>query len=700
MARSAGYTVENNFTNGLVTEATGLNFPENASTDTDNCEFYPEGGFRRRKGIDREDSYTAYTTPQISNTIVEYLWESVDGNGGLTFLVQQVGNILYFFNTQVGGAVSDNFVGSLSLGLFATDLNNIPVHPAQFATGLGKLVVTHPYSDPFVVTYDNPGLSVSKISIQTRDFKGLDPINPFRLGSLTPVQRYNLLNQGWSLGRQNDYQTKAGFYPSDYEVWWLYKSPDAFGTEVFLTDVAISSGILNNLDRGNSPAPKGSMILDAFYEDRSGVSDIPGIPVVSSGTNRPRTCAFHAGRVFYAGVNAAEYNSKIYFSQIIETSAQFSKCYQENDPTSQYSSDLLPSDGGVISIPEAGTIHKLWAIDTSILVFASTGVWQITGSSGIGFSAIDYTVKKISNIQTVSPYSFVSVNNAPIWWGFDSIYAIVPDASGSMTVKEISDEKIKTFYQNIPESSKLYVKGAFNSREQIVQWLYRDTTTTSISQRHAYTRILNLNVRSQAFYPWSIPYGGLNLRGIFIARGLGSLTQDEAVTDNLGTNVLDELGEIVTVPVTTTTTINSQFKYLVHYPTNTFTYANTDEDTYSDWTSFALPIPSRPIAYAVTGYKLRGEGIKKSQSNYLRIFNRGSGVIKLNSRWDYSTSGNTGRWPSSQRVVFTGDDFAFISRRPKIRGNGIAFQYVITSVEDQPFDIIGWSSFDTVNERP
>jgi hypothetical protein len=30
-------TVENNFTKGFVTEFTGLNFPENAATDTDNC---------------------------------------------------------------------------------------------------------------------------------------------------------------------------------------------------------------------------------------------------------------------------------------------------------------------------------------------------------------------------------------------------------------------------------------------------------------------------------------------------------------------------------------------------------------------------------------------------------------------------------------------------------------------------------------
>ena len=58
MARSAGIKVENNFTRGLITEATGLNFPENACVDTDNCEFESEGVVRRRKALDLEASST------------------------------------------------------------------------------------------------------------------------------------------------------------------------------------------------------------------------------------------------------------------------------------------------------------------------------------------------------------------------------------------------------------------------------------------------------------------------------------------------------------------------------------------------------------------------------------------------------------------------------------------------------------------
>jgi hypothetical protein len=53
-----GTTTENNFTKGLITEATGLNFPENAATSTDNCQYTLIGDVTRRLGIDREVNFS------------------------------------------------------------------------------------------------------------------------------------------------------------------------------------------------------------------------------------------------------------------------------------------------------------------------------------------------------------------------------------------------------------------------------------------------------------------------------------------------------------------------------------------------------------------------------------------------------------------------------------------------------------------
>ena len=70
------------------------------------------------------------------------------------------------------------------------------------------------------------------------------------------------------------------------------------------------------------------------------------VPEQSSGRAGPSTSAFFSGRVWYAGTNANGYESKIYFSQIIENKHQLGNCYQAADPTSQTSNALVADDGG------------------------------------------------------------------------------------------------------------------------------------------------------------------------------------------------------------------------------------------------------------------------------------------------------------------------------------------------------------------
>lgn len=698
MARNAGFTVENNFVNGLVTEATGLNFPENAVTDTDNCVFDSDGSFERRDGIDLETQYLEYSNAEINNATSEYVWESVAGDGNLTFIAQQTGRYLWLWNSSNGPAISRGLIAVLDMAGYVNQLSDLTSNTFQYATGFGKLIITHPFMNPMYIEFDKATsqFSAVPISIHTRDFKGLQPA-PSGRGTATPAHFYNLFNQGWSAARQGDYLSKAGFYPSDYEVWWLYKSPDALGVEAFLTDVAIANGVLNNLDRGNSPAPKGSVILSEFYQDRSAASSFGPIPVVTSGPNRPKTCAFHAGRVFYSGVNASEFNSKVYFSQIIEDNTQFGKCYQQNDPTSQYTPDLLPTDGGVIAIPEAGTIHKLWSVDNSLLVFASTGVWQITGSTGIGFSAIDYTVKKISSIKTVSALSFVGVNGSPVWWGLDGIYGAIADPKlGGVSVESLSDEKVKTFYQDIPEDSKNYAKGAFDSKERIIQWVYRSVSSSTNAQRYSYDKILNLNVANKAFYPWSIGVG-VTVKGIIATGGLGSESIEEPVTDNAGEIVTDSNDITVTAFVEQIAQISSRFKYFVNTTATSFTYAEKSEGVKGDWSTKYNGSPVVANAFVDGGYKIRGDGIRKAQSNYLRLFARPNSVLKFQSKWDYANSGNTGRWSSKQFVEFDGDGYDYASRRLKPRGHGLVFQYRFESVGTEPMSVIGWTSYDSSN---
>lgn len=701
MARNAGYSLENNFVNGLMTEATGLNFPENAVTETDNCVFKEDGSVYRREGIDREDGFALHSDPRIDQAVSEYVWKSVAGDGNRTFLVQQTGGVLKVFNITGSSALSQNLVGTIDLTPYATLPSDFSNKTFQYATGLGQLLVVHPSGNIVRIKYDEVAgtFSVTVITIRTRDLVGVSPQPIGRLSTLTDSHHYNLLNQGWDFNKMTRMRNMGGIWPSDYDVWWLYKTPDALGTEVFLTDVAVNAGILNQVDRGNSPAPKGSIILDEFYQDRSAVSNVPGLAVVSSEGFRPSTVAFHAGRSFFSGVNYQSFSSKVYFSQIIESDDQYGRCYQQNDPTSQYSPDILPTDGGVISIPDAGTIYKLWSFNNSLLVFASNGVWEITGSSGIGFSATDYTVKKISSVRSVSGLSFVDVNGAPVWWGLDSIFAAIPSETGaSITISAISDERIKTFYQDIPESSKVYAKGYYNTKTRVIQWLYRSGSSPTLDTQYSYNRILNFNTVSKAFYPWSLGSSSAVLKGIFSSTGSGTEEVSESVTTSLGGFVSTVTGEDVTVSVAQIAEISAQFKYLVKQEGTVFTYADLKEDDVGDWGSI-LGSSVIARAYFVTGYKIRGNAIKKAQSNYVRIYTEVRSVLSFHSRWDFANSGFTGRWSASQLIHFRGTGFDYSTRRIKVRGHGLAFQYSVSSYEREPFNVIGWASFDTANER-
>ena len=374
----------------------------------------------------------------------------------------------------------------------------------------------------------------------------------------TPTERTYLVNP------ITHYKDRTGRYPSNSQMWWLYKRPLEIGTdeppksylEVF------DPGMHYQLTIGNAPAPKGHYLLQAFRQDRAAASGVAGIPVTSAGKYRPTATAFHAGRVFYGGANVAGYNTKIYFSQILERDSQVQDCYQANDPTDEDLRDLLPSDGGVIVIPGMSELYHMVSLGQSLFLFARNGVWQITGSEGIGFRANDFSVNKISGVPAISNMSFVEVEGVPIWWNSSGIHTIAVDQMGSGSVKSLTEETIQEFYDKIPQENKKFAKGAYDPLLQRVQWLYRSTETDDIEQQYIYDRILNLDTRTGAFYPYTPADGRVQMRGIFAVEGY----QIEHVANNV--MVDDEIvfvgPDIVGQETLTRRPVQSKMTYIIY----------------------------------------------------------------------------------------------------------------------------------------
>src|SRR6185312_4884677 len=105
-------------------------------------------------------------------------------------------------------------------------------------------------------------------------------------------------------------------------------------------------------------------------------------------------------------------------------------------------------------------------------------------------------------------------------------------------------------------------------------------------------------------------------------------------------------------------------------------------------------------SYFITGYKLHGQGQKRFQLPYIYIYRKAETATAyvIQSIWDYATSGRSGKYSAAQTVYNNKPYFGMIFRRHRLRGQGIVLQIKITSVDGQPFDIMGWSTFENLNQ--
>lgn len=704
MPRQSGVSVDNNFLGGLITEATGLNFPENSCTDTLNCKFNKDGSVERRQGIDFENDYSTKNINRSNVVVNTYLWRNVAGNGDFSVLVVQVGSTVYFYKTNTGTLSGGSLLDTVSLSAVSGAPTSDHLE-AQFCDGNGYLFITHPYCEPIRVTYnlDTDTVTETDINIKIRDFEG-DTADPYSVdfrpvvsySSLDVHHKYNILNQGWVASTNiSTWDSSRTDMPSNVDVPWTFKN----ASDVF--DIST----VDNVVRGNTPAPKGHFIVPLSDQNRDTASGLSGTTLTGTSFRRPATAAFFAGRIFYSGIGVNKFNTNIYFSQIAERPEQYAFCYQVNDPTAEDLFDLLPSDGGVIVLQDAGTVYKMVNVPGGLAVFAANGVWFITGSQGLGFTANDYTVQKISSVGTLSACSFVDVAGIPCWWNAEGVYTLQSQGGNLPTVTSLSHPKIKRFFDDIPVSAKRFARGFFNIYTGDIKWIYNAEATDQLTNIYSFDKILNYNVHTGAFYPWTISDSPVKINGIVVSDATAGDISVDNVIDGSSNNIIDASSNNVIVFTAFNLFAIPGFKFLVSYPsggTYSFTFAEERNQDYLDW--FQVDITGIDYeSYFITGYKIRGQGIKAQQTNYINVFSELETDIGyyIQGLWDYSTSGNTGRWTSRQIIEEdASDEYSVKMHKRKIRGQGKVLQFKIENIPGKNFNIIGWSALDSVNQLP
>ncbi len=767
-----------NFTGGLVTDSTRLNFPENAAIELDNMDIFRTGEAKRRLGADFENGSTLTDEdfdPSAIDTqaISMHEWIAINGKGDLNFLGVQIGSTMIFHDLGVD-PLSSTKRGEIDLEPFAVG-NGIPGDSLMDSSfGEGLMILTNPNMRPVTVEFneDTSAFIVTAITIQIRDFDGVEDNleTSERPGELTDNHKYNLRNQGWPqsatvnnsrdgslgvtqgtdpieatksftidlpvgkaieklIGEQSP-TTILGVYPSNADIIYLATAPSAAqGNEEVIG--SYSPFHLDDVTVGNTPAPKGHFIFNAFDQDRTGISGIPNLTKVTT-TVRPSNTEFYAGRVWYAGVPDKNLAGDIFFSQSLTDIDNAGKCYQEFDPTAEDLNTLVATDGGVIHIADIGRVYKLITVGQDLVIVASNGIWAISGTDGGNFTATDFTLRKVSDIGTTSADSVLEADGVLYFWNKGGVYAVQSgQISNEIGVVRLTRDKIQDFFEDISEAGKAYVRGWYDAFDKKLYWFYNDTLAyDGISFRFKYNRVLVLDLTLQSFYPYTIE--DLATNSPFVA----GMTQKEPGSEDIitydvvqaGNNVLrgaDEVVEDIAFPVFTnaklkmlTFVINQDSNYeytFSEFKSRTFTDwitwdqfindpANTGVDYSSvlqaGWENFGDPTRLKHITHinhffnrTETGYSLVDGEI---------VFDDPSGVT-AQMRWEW-TDLDVGRWTKKQqayrlnRFYIPEDEtdpfdygFEVVKTQLRARGKGHAFSLRYESETGKDFQLLGFA---------
>jgi hypothetical protein len=406
-------------------------------------------------------------------------------------------------------------------------------------------------------------------------------------------------------------------------------------------------------------------------------------------TSSPSCVAFFAGRSWFSGYNDPSLGSKVFFSQIVDTPDKFKNCHQTNDPASDKYPDLLATDGGVINIPEMNRVIAMFNFQSQLLILANNGIWIVSGNSAGIFSATDYGVKKISSIGCTSPGSVVDVKGLPIWWGEDGIYTVKYDANYNSTVVEpITEGTIKQFFLGIVAHNRQYASSAYDKFNDVVYWTYNNATSGNFTSAkyYVFNSILCLNMKTGAFYPWTISTSGTVLQSV---RGVAYIQDGNR-----------QKTPKMVFPITYT-----------RGGTYRLTMAEAYNTSYKDWTSYKTLTTNTNdevdySSYFIAGYRLDGQAMLHFQNNYLYTYMAqvANSSLFMQGLYEFTSSASSHKWTTAQQVYNSKTDLGRtyhdtkVSRR-MVRGSGKTLRLKYYSETAKPFTCTGWGLYISGNDR-
>lgn len=743
MTRRTAPLQVNQLIGGLNTEYNPLNAPIEASKDERNMDINRDGSRSRRLGFNYESEYElidsgVYNQPDLSLATNIYRWDNAGGDISKYLLVVQIGNNLQVFDLDEN-TISTNVVFSTDFDISTYD------KIFSFAVVDGLLVVCTGAKEIKVYEYNSGSITETTSTLKIRDLFGVQAFDASveltipeyierRPSTLTDTHLYNLRNQTFGRARiiantENSgdpvvaFYNEASKYPSNADSVNYSLYADAGDTDNRTIERFFPKNLRKN-PPGSFEAPKGYFIIDALERGTSRLAVEANLRVTDTDLTRsvatlpvdrtpggPTVVTEHAGRAWFAGFSGVveggdskspRMSSYVLFSSLVRNKTDIGKCYQEADPTSNNDSAIVDTDGGFIRIDEAYGIKQLISLGDSLFVFAENGVWSITGQGG--FSAVSYEVRKIINRGCVSSNSVVLAEKEIYMWAEDAIYRVVENQYGVWDYEDITTQKIKTFYLDIPVVDKRICIGKYDPYEKQIHWVYNTTSATENNE-------LIFNIVYQAFTKRVVS------NDHFIV-GVGEGQPYKANNTTFDVTVEGVVVTVSGVDVTITYPYRSDSsKDLVYLvidnitDTIEYSFGQYVDQTYYDWDDVDTS------AYIITSEITAGDGRARKQTPHLHCFfrktedsfdsnlvARNQSSCLLSTRWQWHNSSSGGKWstprqayrntrpysPSMPDEVYD-DGQTLISTKNKIRGFGKALSFKFESEEGKSFHIYGWA---------
>ncbi|CAH9015128.1 hypothetical protein PODOV005v1_10032 [Vibrio phage PS32B.2] len=594
----------------------------------------------------------------------------------------------------------------------------------------------------YTVIFEKGGTEYINNRLTLSEYNGfLNLTRPLKLQESnwnTHPHQYNLWNQGWGESRMTPDNNTGLIRPIDTfhkQTHLLPANADNINSALYPNNQNDSNRTAERFHpedleanpQGSSVAPQGRYVIDALNRGESR-GQVWGDDLREKGedqrafrsrlsyertTGGCTTVAEYAGRVWYAGFSGdtagstLKMSNKILYSQT--GNDDLTSCYQEADPTSISDAALVDTDGGWVGIDGIDEVIKLVPTDTSLVVFATNGVWVIAGVDGNSFTPTSSMVLKVTDKGPLNAENIIQVDSDLHFWAEDGLYQLQSNGFATFNVNPMTKLTINSLILDLSEEDFRSMSGAYDERLDRLIWVIDGAVDVSARREIIY---------HLAFQSFTINTFYKEDSGSETKEVVGVVKTPQFISSAMNVSVVEGFDNIVEGPdniVIETSERDgkpSRVAYLSLRNTNNNTYlffSDLVRDDFADWGTVDAP------AHLLTGYVTGGDTSRQKQVPNLTVHcNRtettateegvkNESSCLLRSQWEWTDDPYANKWgPTTQvyrlpRPQIRGIDqpvaegIQVVTTRNKLRGRGRTVSLMFSTEAGKDCQLLGWS---------